>query len=108
VLGELASGQPLLTQLAAAEPRVLLAAAVLAAASFAPLAMGEQQGDEVFGPFTPTAENLNGEPAPRGRRGSAHQSCAPLSVGGRAACTGHERALHQGSGEACAVAAPGV
>jgi hypothetical protein len=62
VLGELSTHQSVLSQFAAAEPRALAAAALVAAASVAPLLNGLAEGDEVFGPMTPKAENLNGKP----------------------------------------------
>ncbi|GBF95947.1 hypothetical protein Rsub_08070 [Raphidocelis subcapitata] len=62
-IGELFTHQPLLSQFAAAEPRALAAAALVAAASVVPLLNGAAEGDEVFGPMTPKAENLNGNAA---------------------------------------------
>ena len=59
-LGELLGRGTLWAQLLCAEPAVLGVAAVLAFASAAPLLAGEEEGDEVFGPFTPRAEAVNG------------------------------------------------
>ena len=57
---EVATQQPLVAQLLHAAPTVAAAAAVITAASAFPLLMGEVEGDEVFGPFQPRAEALNG------------------------------------------------
>jgi len=61
VLGELLTGQSLLQQFVTAEPFVLSVALLLSVASLAPLLQGEEEGEEVFGPFEPRAEVLNGE-----------------------------------------------
>lgn len=58
--GELLQHKPLAAQMLAAPPLVLALMAVLSVASLVPLLSGEQEGDEVFGPFTPEAEMLNG------------------------------------------------
>ncbi|KAI8469637.1 MAG: hypothetical protein J3K34DRAFT_522004 [Monoraphidium minutum] len=62
-LGELATHQPLGAQLAAAGPHAAAAWVLLAAASAAPLLRGVLEGDEVFGPFNPASEMLNGKVA---------------------------------------------
>lgn len=59
--GELLHHQPLADQMAAGAPALLALAAVIATATLAPLIMGEQEGDERFGPFSVDAELLNGE-----------------------------------------------
>lgn len=58
--GELLHHKSLGAQLVSTEPRALLLALLLFAASVIPLLRGEQEGDEVFGPFNPEAEMLNG------------------------------------------------
>jgi hypothetical protein len=61
VVGELLHGQPLGAQLLAAAPQALAASLLLAAATAAPLLRGVEEGDEIFGPFVPASERLNGE-----------------------------------------------
>lgn len=58
--GELLQHKPLAAQLLAAPPAILALMAVLSVASVVPLLRGAQEGDDVFGPFTPAAEMLNG------------------------------------------------
>ncbi|KAI8464155.1 MAG: hypothetical protein J3K34DRAFT_441388 [Monoraphidium minutum] len=61
--GELLTHRPAAAQLLSAPPAVLALMGLLSVASLVPLLRGAQEGDEVFGPFTPAAEMLNGKVA---------------------------------------------
>lgn len=78
--GELLHGQPLASQLLGAPQHAAAALLLLAAATAAPFINGVREGDEVFGPFTPDAERLNGA-----RRAWCHAWAAALCYSSRVA-----------------------
>ncbi|KIZ06894.1 hypothetical protein MNEG_1067 [Monoraphidium neglectum] len=61
--GELLLRKPFAALLLLAPPAVLGLMVLLSVASIIPFMLGEEEGDEVFGPFTPAAEALNGKVA---------------------------------------------
>lgn len=60
---ELLTHEPLAVQIASSARALLAVAAIIAAATAAPLLRGEDEGDEGFGPLTAAAELLNGKVA---------------------------------------------